>query len=243
VGWIQEVSEGARQPVTVVRDASGVTRRVFRRPESSTRDAEDLAAVLDTLADEPPFAELCVMSGRLALAEGRFRLAEEYFGRALEADDRRADAYEGLGRIQMIQERPDRAEAAYARAVEVDPDYAIGHFNLGAARIQLGRPAEALAPLAESLRVTGDRKPALMALAEAAFLARQHEVALDAWDRAATVDPGDPEPQLNRAKLLVQLGRYGEAGSALEAVLAVRPGHPEAVAGLRRVEAQMGRDG
>lgn len=236
VGWIQEVSQGAPEAVTVVRDASGVTRRVFRRQESPTRDAEDLASVLDTLADERPFAELCVMSGRLALAEGRFRLAEEYFGRALEADDSRADAHEGLGRVQMIQERPDRAEAAYARAVEVDPDYAIGHFNLGVARIQLGRPAEAIEPLQESLRVTGDRAPALMTLAEAAFLARQPEDALDAWARAAALDPTDPEPTLNRAKLLGQLGRYGEAQAAFEAVLAVRPGHPEAVGGLRRVQ-------
>jgi len=239
VVWRQDASTSPSEPLTVVHDAAGTPRRVFRREV----DATDLAAVLDTLADEPPFAELCVMSGRLALEEGRFRLAEEYFERALAADDRRADAHEGLGRIQMIQERPDLAEVAYARATEVDPDYAIGHFNLGVARIQLGRPADALTPLRESLRVTGDRKPALMALAEAGLLARDSDVALDAWARAAAVDPGDPEPLLNRAKLLGQLARYAEAKAAFEAVLAVRPGHPEAVVGLRRVEVLVERDG
>ena len=75
-----------------------------------------------------------------------------------------------------------------------------------------------------------------MTLAEAAFLARQPEAALDAWARAAALDPANPEPALNRSKLLGQLGRYGEARAVFEAVLAVQPGHPEAVGGLRRVQ-------
>ena len=87
------------------------------------------------------------------------------------------------------------------------------------------------------------QQPALMALAEAGLLARDSDVALDAWARAAAVDPGDPEPLLNRAKLLGQLARYAEAKAAFEAVLAVRPGHPEAVVGLRRVEVLVERDG
>ena len=219
-------------PSTFIFDAQGSLRRALRRP---TRP-EEIAAWLTILEDEPPFAELLILEGRLALEDGRLRVAEAAFQRALESDPRRPDAFEGLGRIQMIRERPDLAAEAYARSVAIDPDYALGHYNLGVARVQLGQPAEALASFEESLRITGDRRPALMALAEAAYLARRPEIALDAWTRAAALDPADVESRLDRGKLLAQMGRLGEARAAFEEVLSLHPHHGEATRALARLE-------
>ncbi|MDA1267140.1 MAG: FG-GAP-like repeat-containing protein, partial [Planctomycetota bacterium] len=231
--------DGGAPPATFVLDREGRHRRTFRR----TIQRSELEAVLATLEDEPPFAELLVMSGREALRDGRLRLALQYFTEALEQDGRRADACEGLGRCHMLAERPDLAQSAYQQAVAIDPDYAIGHYNLAVSLVQQGRPAQALAPFAESLRITGDEHGTLMSLAEAAYLAKRHDAALDAWRRAADLDGEDLEPRLNRAKLLGQLRRLDEAEQAFQEVLAIRADDQEAKQGLQRVKALRARSG
>lgn len=220
-------------PALFVFDGEGKLRRAFHR----NVEASELALVLDLLGEEPPFSELLVLSGREATEAGRLPLAQEYFQRAIDQDPSRADACEGLGRVQMILERPDLAEPAYARAVAIDPDYALGHYNLGVARMQLGRHGEAIEPLEQSLRVTGPRHGPLMTLAEAAFLAGRSEEALEAWAGAARANPSDPEPLLNRAKLLGRLSRLEEARQAFMEVLESHPERQEARLGLARVEA------
>jgi ASPIC and UnbV/FG-GAP-like repeat/Tetratricopeptide repeat len=225
-------------PTTIVFDAEGIPRRTYRRVVS----AAELNPVLDLLAPEEPSPELLVMGGRQALDEGRLPLARQLFSRALDLDDRRADACSGLGRSYMLTERPDLAEPAYARAVAIDPDYALGHHNLGIARLGLGRPIEAMGSFEASLALSGDRRPALTGLADAAYLARDMPRALDAWTRIRALDPTDPDALLNIAKLLGQLRRYPEAKLAYEALLALRPSHSEGRAGLRLVEGLIGDD-
>lgn len=223
----------ASWPTTIVFDAQGVARRSYRREVTP----HELSALLDLLAPEQPFPELLVMSGRLALEDGRLPLARQLFNQALDIDERRTDACDGLGQSYMLTERPDLAERAYARAVSIDPDYALGHHNLGVARLQLGRAQQAIASFEASLAITGDRVPSLSSLAEAAYVARDLERALNAWQRVSLLEPDHPEALLNIAKLLGQLKRYEPARAAFQALLDLRPNHAEGRAGLRRVEA------
>lgn len=222
-------------PLALLYDSEGSLVRAWRREVS----AEDIEPFLHVLTEEAPFPELCVLDGRRALSEGRLRIALSRFEAALASGAPRADAYEGIGRVHMIQERPDLAEPAYFEATQVDPDYALGHYNLGVARMQLGRPEDAIESLQASLSITGDAYPALMALAEAGLVARDTEVALDAWSRAAAIS-GELEPRLNRAKMLGQMRRYEESAAAFEEVLRRSPGHPEATRALVRLRELLG---
>jgi len=219
-------------PVTVVFDGNGGPCRTFRREVS----VSEVAAVLELIADEPPFPGLLINAGRQALGEGLYRPAQQLFLRALEIDDSLATACEGLARSYLYLDQGDRAEEAYARSVSIDPDYALGHFNLGLTRISLGRPHEAIDPLREALRITGDRARTLLALGEAAVLARQPEVALDAFERAARADPTDAEGLLKHGQLLGQLRRLEEARVSFRAALAIEPDLEEARRALRMVE-------
>ena len=220
-----------------VHDAAGRLRRAFARGPAPA----DLAAVLELLGDEPPFPELSMLRGRRLLAQGQVDSALAHFEWALEGDPRLPGAAEGLARVERMRGNLSASEAACRRAVEIDPDYAIGHFNLGVLALGTGRPEEALEHFEEVLRIRGEDAPTLLAMGEAALVARDTEGALEIFTRASAAEPTDPEPEVLRGKLLGQQRRLEEARDAFREALRRAPGHAEAAAGLERVEALLGR--
>jgi len=70
----------------------------------------------------------------------------------------------------------------------------------------------------------------LYAVAGQVALQRQEPLnALEAFDRAAELEPGNFPVQMNRAMLLSQLGRQVDLINALEEALRARPGAPQAM--------------
>jgi tetratricopeptide (TPR) repeat protein len=220
-----------------VHDAAGRLRRAF----AGAPPAADLAAFLELLADEPPFPELSMLRGRRLLAQGRVDEARSHFEQALAGDPGLPGAAEGLARVERLQGNLAASEAACRRSVEIDPDYAVGHFNLGVLALGTGRPEEALGHFEEVLRIRGEDGPTLLAMGEAALVARDAERALAIFARASAADPMDPEPEVLRGKLFGQERRLEEARAAFAEALRRAPGHAEAAAGLERVEALLGR--
>ncbi len=228
---------GAPAGATFVHDAAGRLRRAFAGEPA----AEDLEAFLELLADEPPFPELSMLRGRRLLAQGRADEAYAHFEQALAGDPELPGAAEGLARVERLRGNLAASEAACRRSVEIDPDYAVGHFNLGVLALGTGRPEEALGHFEEVLRIRGEDAPTLLAMGEAALVARDPERALAIFGRASAADPMDPEPEVLRGKLLGQQRRLEEARAAFAEALRRAPGHTEATAGLERVEALLGR--
>lgn len=222
---------GAEPGVLFVYDPHGRLRRVFREPPA----AEDLAALIEGLADEQPFPELSVLTGRREIDHGNHERALAYFRAAQAVDPELASAAEGIARSQRMLGNLPAAEAAYEQSVRIDADYAIGHFNLGVIRSRTGRPEEGIEAFQEALRIQGDRVETLLALAEAQILARRPEEALGVLARATALAPDEPGPQVLRGKLLGQLERYSEAQAAFERALELDPELEEAQRGLRLV--------
>ncbi|HVR28836.1 MAG TPA: tetratricopeptide repeat protein [Thermoanaerobaculia bacterium] len=71
--------------------------------------------------------------------------AREAYRRAIEADDRLADAHLNLGCLLHEARELTGAERAYRRALEIAPDDATAAFNLGVALEDQRRTAEAIA--------------------------------------------------------------------------------------------------
>ncbi|MEZ6013898.1 MAG: FG-GAP-like repeat-containing protein [Planctomycetota bacterium] len=212
-------------------DARGELLRIFR----GEPPLADVRRVLDLAVDEPAFPGLLVEHGRLALSEHRYREAAALFQESLAQLERDPPAWEGLGRAHVLLGRLDLAEQAYASAVRADPDYALGHYNLAVTRTQRGRPSEAIAPLQEALRIEGKLMRNLLALGEAAALAGELELALDAYNDASVGAPTLAEPHVSRGKVLARLGRYDEAEAALERALALEPDNLDARAAVTKV--------
>lgn len=88
----------------------------------------------EALREDPESAQIHAMLACTHAIEGRFfwtddrdkslELAKTHADRALEIDDKNADAFAALGYWHMAHMRLEESVAAYARAVEIAPDHA-----------------------------------------------------------------------------------------------------------------------
>ncbi len=70
--------------------------------------------------------------------------AIQAYGRAIELDDRHADAHINLGRLHQNARELDAAERHYRAALRLEPDNPIAHFNLGTLLEDRGRREDAI---------------------------------------------------------------------------------------------------
>jgi Tfp pilus assembly protein PilF len=78
--------------------------------------------------------------------------AQQAYRRAVEADDRHADAHLNLGRLLHEAGDLPGAERGYRRALELEPEEATAAFNLGVVLEDLGRDDEAVAAYERAVR-------------------------------------------------------------------------------------------
>lgn len=132
---------------------------------------------------------------------------------------------------------PGRAAERLAVALQVAPRYWRAHVNLGIARHRLGDlPGARAAFAAASTIAPAEGNPRYF---DALVLIDQgdDEAALVELGRAATLDRHDPRIPVEEGKLLVKLGRLGEARGCFERALALDPRQAEA----RRLLEGLGR--
>ncbi len=97
---------------------------------------------LDREGEEPG---LLLEIGRLRIAQGRLREAQDLFSRAVALAPDRAEANYELGMAAYLALEYDRAVVAFTRALEADPTLAAAHTGLGLVAMSRGRPADAAA--------------------------------------------------------------------------------------------------
>ncbi len=129
----------------------------FQLARFTEKDAREARSQLEAaLKVDPAFAE-----AQAALSYACFLLGQPFAGtdmqeqmrcsraaalRAIELDDRLAEAYTTLGFVQQIHDFDwAAAEASHRRALELNPSYAYGHVAYGYLLSWLGRHEEALA--------------------------------------------------------------------------------------------------
>uniref|UniRef100_UPI00197D4CFA tetratricopeptide repeat protein n=1 Tax=Burkholderia sp. Ac-20379 TaxID=2703900 RepID=UPI00197D4CFA len=128
-----------------------------------------------------------------------------------------------------------QAEQAYAELLALDGDHPDALHLLGALRFQQGRLDEAEPLMRRSIQL----QPAPLSLANySAVLAGLGQVhdALARLDDALTIDPAHARALFQRAGLLDQLGRYADACSAYDSLLAKAPDFADGY--VRRSEAR-----
>jgi tetratricopeptide (TPR) repeat protein len=184
-----------------------------------------LARRLAPLQARPAFGH-----GEALTALGRDREAAEAYETTVRLDPAFVDArYElatALHRLGELEKAQGALEELLARA----PDHVPARLALGGVLIDAKRPGEAEQILREGL----ERAP--LGPLKAAFhtnlglaLRRQRKdgEALDHYDRAQALHPGQPGLAIHRGAVLQNLGRYQEALAVYETALAADPGNPE----------------
>ncbi len=130
--------------------------------------------------------------------------------RAIDLNDKFAEAMSNLGAVLAARGRIDDATAWYGHAIAVDAQLAPAHNNLGAALARLQRFDEAEVLHRRALALKPDFVDAHHNLGVALQDQGKFEEALASYDKALALKPDLVDAHWNRAYVMLMLGRYAE---------------------------------
>ncbi len=177
------------------------------------------------------------LRGTILRRLGRQAEAVDSFRKVTALDPRSARAHYNLGNVLYELGRKEEALASFREAIKLDKDFQPAHYNLGAVLFDLARFDEALQAYEIALGpvekdfAKGREVPSVHARAYlnlgAIFLKRQSwDRALDAYGKAARLDPSLAAAQYNVGFILYRLGRNDEAYKAYERAVKLDPSLP-----------------
>lgn len=132
-----------------------------------------------------------MQSGASALHDGNTTDAERYFTQATVAAPHLADAFLGLGLVQLREGKPDAAEKSLTKALALNPKLQGVHMFLGIAKYQMNDAKAASDNLREEIRLQPKNAEALTWLGIVELGAGNPEKATAPLDQAAALDPKD----------------------------------------------------
>lgn len=207
--------EGLRKPFNAVGVA--IESRDFRR-------AEELLDSLSRQASSCP--RFTVLTGRLSLAQGDYRLADSYSQQALIGAPEDAEAL--LLRAEVLDATGERAAARelLERACRSEPNLAPAHFQLGLALDRIKRSEEAAREFELAARLRPDDPRAYDYLALNLERIGEMEKAESAYLQGLRVNSGprfDGFLDYNYGRLLLKLDRTAESATHLNRALELAP--------------------
>jgi tetratricopeptide (TPR) repeat protein len=168
----------------------------------------------------------------LALLEaqrGNYLQAVPLYQQALARHRRDADravSWHHLGEVYAVLERFGEAEQAYQQAVALDPAYAWPYHHLGLLYEQRGELPEALVAFRQALarhQQDEDRAVAWNHLGNVNRRLDRIEEAVEAYQRANTLDSAYAQPWSNLGDIYRELGRQEEAMAAYRQAIGLDP--------------------
>jgi tetratricopeptide (TPR) repeat protein len=151
-----------------------------------------IALVLALLASEHiRSAEQAFRSGKTAIAERNWHVAEKSFLKAIDIEPTYLDAYRSLVDVYMETNRPTEAGAILTRLLQIEPNSVDYRLRLGRLLISGQQWARALAQFSIARRLAPQNPDALYGFALAASKNGMTAVAVDALKRGRAQFPDD----------------------------------------------------
>ena len=176
--------------------------------------------------DEAALAALSEAGRKLGYARfaaGELAGAAEVFERVLELDPQNVEAVTWLGRIALEQGRSEAAERYWERVLELRPGDPTARYYLAQSREQLAYGAEAVGAFNEGVAAYDEGRTA---------------AALDAFSRAAQINPEFSQAHLRAGQTALELGRSGAAQRHFRALVTRDPQDAQAAYLLTFAETQ-----
>jgi serine/threonine protein kinase/tetratricopeptide (TPR) repeat protein len=151
------------------------------------------------------------------------------------AAPRTAWEHAALGRCLLQVGELTRAAVELEKSVGMEPVDFHANFCLGVCASRLERPRQAITAFSVCIGQEPLRSEAFIQRGRAHAAWNDWELAFNDFDRALRIRPNVPGVLLERAKALIQLRRYDDAGKDIDQILQILPGHEEAL----RLSAQL----
>jgi TolB-like protein/Tfp pilus assembly protein PilF len=163
--------------------------------------------------------------GSIAPVEGR-RKAEEAARKALELDDKLAEAHTALGQIYIAFAPSDfsTGDRELKHAIELNPNLAVAHYNLGLSLIRQGRLDEASAELAKARGLDPISSIIARAVVIPHYFKRDYARAFELLRQANELGP--PLSATWEIGLYIKNGSLDEAFAEIEKAKAARKDDP-----------------
>jgi tetratricopeptide (TPR) repeat protein len=176
----------------------------------------------------PDFSPPYNMLGYSYREEGLYPEAKQAFEKYIELIPNDPNPYDSDAELLLKMGRFAESIASYRKALSFDSLFVSSHIGVAAAQLYMGQPKEAsatLARLSDLARNDGERRAALYAMAVVAADGGRLPDALAqvASEYAVAEKTGDVASMSadlrNRGAILVEMGKYDEAGAAFERAL------------------------
>lgn len=132
------------------------------------------------------------------------------------------------GLLEAQRGRREEALAKLQKALAISPDLPEGYFNVANLLLQTGRPQEAEPLLAKALALDPYDAAAYDLLGQVMAMRRNTDGALYSFQKAVKLRPGYAPYLYNYALGLLQVGRYDEAKTQIQAAIQADPHYAEA---------------
>lgn len=174
-----------------------------------------------------------------ALEKSDYPTAETLLKNVVASDPANYTAWFDLGFVYNALGRPDDSIAAYRKSVAAKPDVFESNLNLGLMLAKHNQPdAEQFLRAATTLKPTAHveegQARAWISLAHVLSSTKPDE-AIEAFQKAAELQPKDVEPHLAAGHLLEQQNRFSDAIAEYQKALAIDPGSDDAMTGLANI--------
>lgn len=139
------------------------------------------------------------------------------------------------------QGKRDLAMQRYVAILQDDPENIDALYYVAVLALQEGQIAEGIKVIERALTVGPPQGRLFNLLGQAHLRLNQDDAALESFDRAIACEPGFADAYGNRANVLADMGRLGEAVVAFDRALALRPNNAEDICNRASVLADLGR--
>ena len=195
------------------------------------RPEEALAASHIALELRPDWADAHNTHGTALFALDRLDEAGDSFRRALELDPDHKRALLNMAATRRRQGRVVDSVRWYRKVLNVDSKLAAAHVGLGSALSLLGQHEASAAALSQAVSLRPDTLPitAFYLLADVLRRLQRYEEAMERYRDVLEIDPDYAPAHEGIGRVLLQLGRYGEAVESLARSVSLEPKSPAAV--------------
>ncbi|MFC1657363.1 XrtA/PEP-CTERM system TPR-repeat protein PrsT [Candidatus Moduliflexota bacterium] len=179
------------------------------------------------VTQNPSFSDARIEMARAYLLKSKLEEALRELESVLEDDPMNVKALTIAGAVHGAKGDHEKAEQLLARALEEDPGDAGAHMTMANLMIAVGRPGDAERLLRELLQIDPDHNPALHQMAQLQLQEQDREAALGTYDRLIETYPTDLKAFYKKGMILIDQGKYDEAGAIAEKLKGTFPNRPE----------------